>query len=109
MLAVYIDFGECSTQPISISLAPHVGWCRRLRFADPIEDLEPHGYDRIIRSVENAPEEADKTVLHTHATGENLRQLDLVPLMERLYREGNCAEVIRTQLGQYQYFSPLTA
>jgi hypothetical protein len=38
MLAVYIDLRERFAQPISISLALRVGWCRWLRSADPIQD-----------------------------------------------------------------------
>jgi hypothetical protein len=34
MLAAYINLGECFAQPISISLALFVGWCRWLGSVD---------------------------------------------------------------------------
>jgi hypothetical protein len=58
MLAVYIDFGECFAQPISISLALFVGRRRWLRSADPVQDPQPRGREDIAQVIERARDEA---------------------------------------------------
>ena len=58
MLAVYIDLGECFAQPISVSFALLVGWCRRLGSVDPIQDPQPRIGDQVIQAIKRAREEA---------------------------------------------------
>jgi hypothetical protein len=58
MLAVYINFGECFAQPISISLALFVGRRQWLGSVHPVQDPQPGVCDDIVQVIERAGYEA---------------------------------------------------